>query len=1429
MGSDASFMSSSSESGPAKSGSGSGRKGGFIPPSPSDLDSILDQYEFIEMLGRGGMGAVYKARQKSLDRLVAIKILPPNLIEDEEEEGFRFGERFQREARAMAKLSHPNIISVYDFGQASDGQFYFVMEYVEGSDLHGLIRTGELTTVHVSAWMAQICDALQYAHSKGIVHRDIKPANIMITHEGQVKVADFGLAKITGADTVETKLTMTNMAMGTPDYVAPEALEADMEVDHRADLYAVGVMLYEMLTGKVPRGAWKLPSTQIPGLDPRFDGLIERAMDADREGRFQHASEISATLYEIATTSVSPAANQREASGSGASRNLTDTDQDKAGGRLSSGSSAGSGIRRPVKNAGSVRTSKGRPVLVSSLVAGGVILAIAAYWISRQKSTPEPVAKEVAVVPVQSSSAADPRMAPAPKTAPPQGPKGTNDRITLATGPVPKNSPAIPPVAGSTLEFGGHRYQLMTDTSLTWNEARIKAEEMGGHLVAISSQEEEKWIRKVFVPQLKPGLMFWMGGTNEGKPGKWKWVTGETVNFFNWLPGEPQNIPEETALSYLKLPGGNSGWADFKESGLGHSDRRGGFLVEWSAEAVPPAGTSPVAETKALNLLEGVDVVRNTVSGDWSMVRGELHGTGRTEFAKFAFNDIPVPEEYDFRVIFTRTAGGRAVSQHLVLPDGRNVMWLMGAFDNRYCALETLSGLGGNENPTTVVKGIENGRRYESRVKVRRDAIKIELDGKLIVDHPINGTEFSVFEKWKFPDSGTLGVGCQQPAEFHLVELIPFTRTADVGLEKNSSTSLPSSGLEFGGHRYQFVPGRMTWEEAKNKAEEMGGYLASVTTPEENSWIMKQFSGKLEQQGQRIWIGAWNHKRGGVWNWVSGEPFNFDQWGEREPDYGPPDGVNPAEPPFGAALFHAGGAPSRIEWHDAPKHISQSAGFILEFPVRNQAESAVTSASSGGAMSELVPGSSASREIMSTDPRLAQLEAGFQARYETDARQPYLAAVSSLNQSYLANGIARARTAAQQRGALDEVTAIEEEKSRVEKGEPLPPADVDSLPDSLKALRTTLRTALAKLEAERDLKAAPLYEKYLVALDAYEAELTRANEIEKAKTVRDYRSQIAARRNGLVLTTASDEAKPVVALPESGFGLRDLPRGRVKGFGIHGSGDPLNIDERGFLSEFKDCRDAVRVFQAPHWAHALTAKGELLGFLVPPENENSRITAVSLGYFCAMSLRENGTIGVPPRENRTSPPGIDLDSVEDAVSIASNGRAAAILRASGELIIWADAGGSPARIELENVPDDLVSLHSTSDFLLARDKKGEFHSIHPNASPPLLKELNAVVGLKVVETSPFASHWLAIDGKGRVLAGPANGGECVSVPENLGKVVALRVGGKLSAARLESGEWRAWGNTAGGVVDKINSLGPEVHDLSMNSFDDEKTKLIWIE
>ncbi|MFN0076132.1 MAG: protein kinase domain-containing protein [Prosthecobacter sp.] len=280
---------------------GSKPSGPWVPPTAVELHAILPQYEIVKMLGRGGMGAVYMGRQTALDRPVAIKILSATL----EDSDMGFKERFKNEARAMAKLNHPGIVSVYDFGETPDGLLFIVMEYVDGTDVARMMaKDGRLHTEHAMAITAHVCDALAYAHERGIIHRDIKPANIMVGYDGEVKVADFGLAKVSTSGGQTLGLTQSGMAMGTLHFMAPEALMLGTAVDHRADIYAVGVMLYQMLTGKLPQGMFKMPSLQIAGLDPRYDGVIAKAMMEDREARYQSAREMRAGLDGILTQPV---------------------------------------------------------------------------------------------------------------------------------------------------------------------------------------------------------------------------------------------------------------------------------------------------------------------------------------------------------------------------------------------------------------------------------------------------------------------------------------------------------------------------------------------------------------------------------------------------------------------------------------------------------------------------------------------------------------------------------------------------------------------------------------------------------------------------------------------------------------------------------------------------------------------------------------------------------------------------------------------------------------------------------------------------------------------------------------------------------------------------------------------------------------------
>jgi predicted Ser/Thr protein kinase len=297
-------------------------KTGFEPPSPEELVPLFPQLEILELLGKGGMGAVCKARQRALDRLVAVKILPPEIGHEPS-----FAERFTREARALARLSHNHIVSVYDFGHVND-LFYIVMEYVEGADLRQAIQAGGFTSQAALAIVPQICEALQFAHDEGIVHRDIKPENILIDKRGRVKIADFGLAKLLGQNASDHSLTATHQVLGTLRYMAPEQMQGSREVDHRADIYSLGVVFYELLTGELPMGKFAPPSKRVQ-VDVRLDEIVLRALEQEPEHRYQHASEIKNDVESVTSKpQVAPGA-QVAASGtteSGARLLLDETD-----------------------------------------------------------------------------------------------------------------------------------------------------------------------------------------------------------------------------------------------------------------------------------------------------------------------------------------------------------------------------------------------------------------------------------------------------------------------------------------------------------------------------------------------------------------------------------------------------------------------------------------------------------------------------------------------------------------------------------------------------------------------------------------------------------------------------------------------------------------------------------------------------------------------------------------------------------------------------------------------------------------------------------------------------------------------------------------------------------------------------------------------
>jgi serine/threonine protein kinase len=411
---------------------GGGNVQNWEPPTVSEAARLFPNYQVVDVLGRGGMGAVYKAVQTALDRVVAIKLLPLEISIDRD-----FADRFVREARTMAKLNHPNIVSVYDFGTTSEGHLYFVMEFVEGTTLHHLIKSTGLKPGQALELIVSICEALHYAHAEGVVHRDIKPANVLVDTKGRVKVADFGLARVESPTAEKWGQTMTGMVLGTPDYMAPEQ-KSGARVDHRADIYSLGVMLYEMLCGQVPQGIFDPPSQRVQ-VDERIDQVVIRAMQQEPDRRYPNTAEMKCEVENIRLTPLPKVG-------------------DAAGGKKAASSS-------PAKKAGESNesTSPGRSrethltPWLAGIAAVCALVAVSVVIIQVKQQQPVPAAGPMVppapeLVPAKTSKPVAEANAGSGKTEPVSAQTKPAATPEVKAEPVPAVAVAVPPKAEPTAE-----------------------------------------------------------------------------------------------------------------------------------------------------------------------------------------------------------------------------------------------------------------------------------------------------------------------------------------------------------------------------------------------------------------------------------------------------------------------------------------------------------------------------------------------------------------------------------------------------------------------------------------------------------------------------------------------------------------------------------------------------------------------------------------------------------------------------------------------------------------------------------------------------------------------------------------------------------------------------------------------------------------
>jgi serine/threonine protein kinase len=764
---------------------------------------LVPQYDQWQKLGQGGMGAVYQARQISLDRTVAVKVLPPEAADDEEQ----FIERFKNEARTMAKMNHPAIVGVIDFGETSEGQLYFVMEFVDGTDVAKMIQEqGRLPPEHALAITAHVCDALQYAHDQNVIHRDIKPANILVNRGGEVKVADFGLAKMNDpAATIG--LTRSGMTMGTPDFVAPEALMMGVTVDHRADLYAIGVMLYQMITGKIPRGVFSPATKVVAGLDPRFDAIITRAMAEDREDRYPNAAQIRRDLDAIlAAPHVEPK-----------SRVFVPPPQAE----LPPAPEPERWVPPRVREQAAAPPPRTGPNLVTIVLCVLAVGAVAAFFLTQKPES------------VPTTSNATPATATAsPPAGKPREPAATAPAVTSPAAPSSAAAPAATVIATVTAPPPS-TIPSADPTLANPNPAPMAS------------------VPAVSQPVSTPVA-------SGAAPGPWHDLFAENLISSSGLEPEPGGSP-----------------------GAGARYRAPGRIQSVTTAVYKDC------------------IVRARFGGKWSLAPSLIIRHDRS----------------------------------------RNTTYV-----------DT-----GTSNYSAYLRAHYNPNSY-------RSIATGEMDSPMLRDQTMDLELKAVGNRFTFSKDGKV-----------LVE----------------------------GTNSDYATGNV-------------GFVIDQNTTIEKLEVMS-----LDDSG--------------------------------------------------------GGTPSLAGSSTA----TQSAGLSASMPA---------------------------------DPRVAQLEAGFQARYATDVQKPYDTAVASLNESYVANGIARARASAQSRGNQVELSALDAEKNAVEKGPGVPTQDAADTPAPVRALRTTYRAALAKLESERAKNAAPLYDLYRNALDLYASELTRSSKIAEAQKIKSLRDEIAGKK-----------------------------------------------------------------------------------------------------------------------------------------------------------------------------------------------------------------------------------------------------------------------------------------------------------------------------
>ncbi len=503
----------------------------FQAPTIEELQPHFPAYEINSFIAAGGMGAVYAAQQVSLDRPVAIKILPRQFGADPQ-----FRASFESEAKSMARLNHPNLIGVYDFGDA-DGMLYIIMELVEGKSLHHSAHGRAIDQSEAARLVAGISHGLAHAHQHGILHRDIKPGNILLGPGAVPKIGDFGLARPVGAGHNPDEIVW-----GTPGYSAPEVVNNPGAVDQRADIFAIGVLLYELLTAQIPSDPWQPPST-LSQCSPEFDAIVRRATHPSPELRYNDAEDLAKALDDLGEKFQKPVLRRTKTGAPGSTM--------PPAGRGPVGVRPGApALGRP--------QSKTAPVLITVLVAavlaiGGIMIAGAGKKKDKEQTENPPPFQDLSLTsdPKPGTNPRNPLVEQTPRKTPDE-PEPVAPEPTAPEPPTPEPEESTTQALArlmAKLKGGdlselpkdaakrGDSHYVLVDSPLAWPLASRFAEDHGAQLAALENKDDLAWA----VSEFKLSVPTWVGLSDSGTEGSWYWVNGRPPEKSLWAAGQPDN------------------------------------------------------------------------------------------------------------------------------------------------------------------------------------------------------------------------------------------------------------------------------------------------------------------------------------------------------------------------------------------------------------------------------------------------------------------------------------------------------------------------------------------------------------------------------------------------------------------------------------------------------------------------------------------------------------------------------------------------------------------------------------------------------------------------------------------------------------------------------------------------------------------------